>query len=356
MSAVSASCRAGPALPDIDGRLYSAVVHQTPQLNQAWTSPRLLYDRRYNIGLLGLERLHPFDSRKYGRAWRLLRRQFGRRLSDFHDKPQRPVTHEDLLQVHTQEYLQRLQDPAIVARVLELPQLRLLPSTLIDWAVLRPMRWAVAGTVAAARAALDHGLAVNLGGGYHHAGPGDGHGFSAYADVGLAISQLRREGRLRERERIAYVDLDAHQGNGVCRLFATDRRVFIYDQYNCQIFPGDLRAQRRIDCDVPVQYGCRDTEYLEALRSRLPPFLDSILAGNPIALGIYNAGTDVYTGDQLGGLNLSAAGVLDRDRYVLQELLARRIPTMVALSGGYSRESYRMVAAMVAYVIDTWGR
>jgi histone deacetylase 11 len=36
---------------------------------------KLVYTRRYNIGLLGLERLHPFDSRKYGRAWRAVGRE-----------------------------------------------------------------------------------------------------------------------------------------------------------------------------------------------------------------------------------------------------------------------------------------
>lgn len=261
--------------------------------------------------------------------------------------------------MHTPEYLQRLREPAFVAQVLELPQLRLLPAAVIGWAVLRPMRWATAGTIAATSAALDHGLAVNLGGGYHHASPDNGHGFSAYADVGLAISQIRRTGRLDEHERVVYVDLDAHQGNGVCRTFATDRRVFIYDQYNGHIFPGDLRAQRRIDCDVPLQYGCGDEEYLDSLRSRLPPFLHSIqqsATGEKIGLAIYNAGTDVYAGDQLGGMNLSAAGILERDQFVLHELISRRIPTMVVLSGGYSRESYKMVAAMAAHVLETWGR
>jgi histone deacetylase 11 len=47
--------------------------------------------------------------------------------------------------------------------------------------------------------------------------------------------------------------------------------------------------------------------------------------------------------------------VLKRDRFVLEELTGRRIPTAVVLSGGYSRESYRMVADMVGFILDTWG-
>ncbi|HWE94690.1 MAG TPA: histone deacetylase [Tepidisphaeraceae bacterium] len=318
-------------------------------------SPRIVYSPRYNIGLFGMERLHPFDSRKYGRAWNELRTRFGTELRRFWVKPPRPVSRPELLRLHTKAYLDRLRDPKFVARVLEVPPAGHLPGRVLDWCVLRPMRWATMGTVVAAREALEHGLAVNLSGGYHHANPDNGHGFSAYADVGLALHELRHGGQLDEKAKVVYVDLDAHQGNGVCRTFIDDSRVFIYDQYNQHIFPQDLRAQRRIDCDMPMPHGCHEADYLAALRGRLPLFLDSVTRGGEVRLGIYNAGTDVYTNDQLGGMNVSAAGVLERDRYVLQELTRRGIPTLVVLSGGYSRESYRLVADMVAYVLETWG-
>lgn len=159
---------------------------------RGWPSPRLVYARQYNIGFWGIERLHPFDSRKFGRAWRLLREHFGRELNRCWIKPPRPVNRTDLLSVHTEAYLRRLRDPSLLAKVLEVPLLRRLPGWVIDWLVLRPMRWATMGTIVATREAMDCGLAVNLSGGYHHASPDDGHGFSAYADVGLAIHDLRR--------------------------------------------------------------------------------------------------------------------------------------------------------------------
>ena len=318
-------------------------------------SPRIVYASQYNIGFLGLERLHPFDSRKYGRAWGQLRKRYGDRLRRFHVRPERPVNHEELLEVHTAAYLRRLNDPAFVANVLELPPLRRLPHWAIDWFVLRRMRWATMGTILAAREALEHGLAINLAGGYHHASPDDGHGFSAYADVGLAVDQLRTSGALGEEDKVIYVDLDAHQGNGVCRTFYDDPRVLIYDQYNQHIFPHDVHAQRRIDCDVPLPYNCSEADYLAALRSKLPPFLDAVTRGGRVRLGIYNAGSDIYVGDQLGGMNVTAAGVLERDRLVLDELVARKIPVLVLPSGGYSRESYRLVAQMAMHVLDTWG-
>jgi histone deacetylase 11 len=301
-----------------------------------------------------LERLHPFDSRKYGRAWKLLRREVGRKLLRCRVNPGRPISRDELLRVHTSDYLDRLNDPKFVSGVLEVPPLRHLPGWLVDRLVLRPMRWATMGTIVGAREAIRHGLAINLSGGYHHASPDNGHGFSAYADVGLAVDELRRGGLLGEQDRIVYVDLDAHQGNGVCRTFMRDSRVFIYDQYNAMNFPFDQVAQRRIDCSVPLAPRYDDDRYLRALRTKLPPFLDAISKAEAIRFAIYNAGTDIVADDQLGGLSVSAKGVRERDEFVLDQLVSRHIPTLVLLSGGYSRNSFRLVAAMAKYVLDTW--
>jgi hypothetical protein len=66
--------------------------------------PRVVYSRHYNIGFYGLERLHPFDSRKYGRSWKLLRRHFGSMLRSFQVCPERPANHDELSLVHTANY------------------------------------------------------------------------------------------------------------------------------------------------------------------------------------------------------------------------------------------------------------
>lgn len=261
----------------------------------------------------------------------------------------------DLSTFHEALYLRRLNDSAFLAGVLEIPALRRVPAWLIDWRILRPMRWAAMGTAIGAREAIKHGLAVNLGGGYHHASPERGHGFCVYADVGLAIHDLRRGGLLGGEDRIVHIDLDAHQGDGVCRTFAHDSKVFLYDQYNRNVFPQDTVARRRIDCDVALDRGCGDTEYLAALEERLPSFLDGVARSGALKLAIYNAGTDVLVGDRLGGLSVSSAGILKRDRFVLQQLVDRKIPTLVLLSGGYSLQSHVLVARMVMELLDRWG-
>ena len=230
--------------------------------NSAWPSPRVVYHRRYNITAFGLERLHPFDSKKYGRAWDALRRTFGRRLDAFWVKPTRAIRRRELAAVHDSAYLRKLRQAKFVAAVVEIPQVARLPGWAIDWLILRPMRWAVRGTVVAAEQAILHGLAINLAGGYHHASRDHGHGFfCAYTDVALAVDSLRRQGKLKLTDRLVYIDLDAHQGNGVARCFLQDSRFFIYDQYNQFLFPHDTRARRRIDCDVPLPTGVGSADY-----------------------------------------------------------------------------------------------
>jgi histone deacetylase 11 len=307
---------------------------------------RVAYNPHYNIGLFGLERVHPFDSRKYGRAWKLLCKEAGPQLKCSQLVVPRPVTREELLAVHGAAYLDSLRRSAVVAGVLEVPPLRYLPGWLLDWCMLRPMRWAVMGSLVAAQAALTCGVAVNLSGGYHHAKPNGGEGFCAYSDVALMVHYLRKNGAIADQARIAYVDLDAHQGNGVCYHFMEDSRVFLYDMYNPAIYPAyDRVARERIDCAVPLPSLCSGTEYLTLLRQRLPGFLDSLCRDRPPALAIYNAGTDVLAGDALGNLFLSAADVLERDLFVIEECRARAIPVVMLLSGGYSRQSYLLVAA-----------
>ena len=312
---------------------------------------KIVYSPHYNISFFGIEWLHPFDSRKYGRAWRLLRRQFGTALFRHHIDVDRPASNEELSLVHTPEYLNALRSSPVIASALEIPLLGLLPGWLLAWRVLRPMRWAVRGSVIAARAALQNGAAINLSGGYHHAKPDQGEGFCVFSDIALIVQQLRREKLLQPADTIIYVDLDAHQGNGVCHQFLSDERVLIFDMYNGDIYPrSDFQARDRINSNVPLPCDCPAHEYLEALRQRLPPFLAAQAGATP-RLAIYNAGTDVFVGDQLGGLCLSGDDILNRDLFVIQQLRQHRIPFVMLLSGGYSRQSHRLVANTVARLL-----
>lgn len=312
----------------------------------------IIYNPHYNMGLFGLERLHPFDVKKFGRAWTLLKSELGPALKSWHVDVDRPVTDDELLAVHTREHLQRMREPSELAKAFEVPAVELIPYSVIEAGFLIPMRWAVRGSVIAARQALVDGVAINLGGGFHHAKPDKAEGFCLFSDIALTVAQLRADETLKSDARIAYIDLDAHQGNGVCHQFLNDSRVFIFDVFNDKIYPrGDRIAAERIDCAVSVPTGCEGSQYLRLLQERLPPFLDSITRSGEVELAIYNAGTDVFTEDELGLLSLSAEDILQRDEFVMEELRRRQLPAVMLLSGGYTSESHRLIATSVSAIL-----
>jgi histone deacetylase 11 len=314
---------------------------------------RIVYHPRYNLGFPGSQRLHPFDLRKYSRTWRVLRRELPHWRA-LHIQVPGPVSDDELRLVHAESYLESLRQSAVVATAIEVPAMRRAPWWLLDRYVLQPMRWATAGTIIAGRAALEHGLVFNLGGGFHHATPGGGEGFSIYNDIAVMIAVLRCEGRLTASSRLVCVDLDAHLGNGVAHCFLEDATVFLFDMHNGSIYPmHDTEAVRRVDCSIELRPGCSGETYMAHLiTERLPAFLHSISRSAPLALAVYNAGTDVLAHDVLGGMALSLEDVLARDQFVLTQLGDRGIPTVVLTSGGYSSISYQAIANMVVAAIN----
>lgn len=326
---------------------------------------RLVYSAQYDIHVPGLEFLHPFDGRKFSKAYARAAAGFRGDIGAWTLEPTRPADpSRDFHDVHTPKYLTSLNLASNVARILELPVPPLVgPLALVDRflsglglhsVVLTPMLWATMGTTLAAEQAIRTGGAINLAGGYHHASGDRGEGFCVYADIPIALRHLWASDLLQEADRVLYIDLDAHQGNGVARAFAADRRVCIFDMYNADVYPRDWTARVRIDRDLPLKSGTGTEEYLGRLRAELPAYLENLRTGRPPALAVYNAGTDIYEGDSLGGLRVSRDGVLERDRFVLDSLGAARIPWVMVPSGGYSLESYAMLGDTVRYALDCW--
>lgn len=327
------------------------MLHAPPTIREQWPTPRVVYDRRFNIRAWGLQRFHPFDCEKYGRVWKLLRDELGPVLKGAHVRVPRAAAKQEIGTFHAERYLDSLHHANSIARIIEVQRLKKIPAPLLDWCILRPMRWATMGTIIAGREALGHGLTFNIAGGYHHASFDFGHGFNFYSDIGIALQELRTSNMLSPDSRIIYIDLDVHQGDGVCRIFKEDSQVFIYDQYNADLFPNDDAARLRIDCDVPLQSGCDDERYLHLLQAKLPEFLDAISKSQRPRLAIYNAGTDVHAADRLGMLQMSDAGVLHRDQFVIRQLVKRHIPVVMLSSGGYSDISYKLIASTIAWAL-----
>ncbi|PIN16858.1 putative histone deacetylase [Handroanthus impetiginosus] len=295
----------------------------------------VIYSSSYDIAFLGIEKLHPFDSSKWGRICGFL---IGEGLLD-KKRIVEPLEakREDLLVVHSESYLDSLKSSLNVATIVEVPPVALIPNCLVDKHVLYPLRKQVGGTILAAKLAKERGWAINVGGGFHHCSAEKGGGFCAYADISLCIHFAFAHLSM---TRVMIIDLDAHQGNGHEKDFSDDRRVYILDMYNPDIYPFDYEARRYINQKVEVVSGTATNEYLSRLGGALKVAADAF---DP-ELIIYNAGTDILDGDPLGRLKISPDGIATRDEKVFMFARESNIPLVMLTSGGYMKSSARVIA------------
>ena len=244
------------------------------------------------------------------------------------------IDRASLLLAHTPEYLD-----AVFSGTLADDAQRKLG---FSWsaALLARSRASVFGTLLAARAALEDGVAGNLAGGTHHAFADRGTGFCVFNDIAVAARALQREGLI---ERALVVDLDAHQGDGTAAIFEDDPSVFTFSMHGAKNFPFH---KQRSSLDVELPDGCQDSEYIARLERHLPRALD--LARPDIVF--FQAGVDPLDGDQLGRLRLSLDGLRRRDRIVATAARRTGAPLVLTLGGGYARP----IALSVDAHVGTW--
>ncbi|XP_062097226.1 histone deacetylase 2 [Humulus lupulus] len=295
----------------------------------------LIYSSKYDIAFVGIEKLHPFDSGKWGRICGFLIKEGVLDKNGIVEPLE--ASKNDLLVVHSDSYLNSLKCSANVAMIIEVPPVALFPNCLVQQKVLQPFRNQVGGTIVAAKLAMERGWAINVGGGFHHCCGGKGGGFCVYADISLCIHFAFVRLNI---ARVMIIDLDAHQGNGHETDFANDCRVYILDMFNPGIYPLDYEARRYIDQKVEVVSGTKTHEYLQKLDEALEV---AAHAFDP-ELIIYNAGTDILDGDPLGRLKISPDGITSRDEKVFRFALERNVPIVMLTSGGYMKSSARVIA------------
>ncbi|XP_070559323.1 histone deacetylase 11-like isoform X2 [Ptychodera flava] len=306
----------------------------------------IIYSQDYNIGFLGLEKLHPFDAGKWGKVFAFLKDD-GMIRDDTIVTP-REASEEDLLVVHTKRYIDSLKQSNFVekmpewsinvATITEVPPVAFLPNFIVQRKVLKPFRIQTGGTVLAGKLAVDRGWSINIGGGFHHCSADRGGGFCAYADITLTIKFLFD--RVPSIKKAMIVDLDAHQGNGHERDFMEDNRVYIMDVYNRHIYPHDGFAKRAIKRKVELMSYTEDAVYLQKVRDNLRASLEEFTPD----IIVYNAGTDILDGDPLGALSISPEGIIERDQIVFEIAQQRRIPILMVTSGGYQKRTARIIA------------
>lgn len=290
-----------------------------------------VYSRRYQLELPGAS----YDTSRGERILTFLDSAGLLEPSAVH-RPE-PATFRSLRRVHTDDYLDSLNNPGALTTVVGFP----LAEESAD-RILETQRAMAGGTLLAARLALDsHAIAVNLGGGLHHAFPGKGERFCVFNDVAVAIAELRAAGH---EEKVLIVDLDLHDGDGTRAMFAADPTVHTFSIHN-QTDGSPDAVEATI---VELQGSVEDAAYLEAVRSHLPGVLERFAPD----LVVYLAGCDPAADDQIGNWKISADGMLARDRFVTACVQERRLPLVVVLAGGYGLNAWRYSARFFTCLLN----
>ncbi|XP_021749951.1 histone deacetylase 2-like [Chenopodium quinoa] len=295
----------------------------------------LIYSSDYNISFLGMEKWHPFDSSKWGRICQFLASEGVLDKSCIIEPEE--ASKEDLLVVHPEKYLDSLQSSSTVAKILVVPPVAMLPNCIIQRKILYPFRKQVGGSVLAAKLAKERGWAINVGGGFHHCSADEGGGFCAYADISMCIHFAFVQLNI---SRVMIIDLDAHQGNGHEVDFSKDKRVYILDMYNSEVYPLDLVSRSYINQNIEIPSGTTTDVYLKKLDEALEVAKQKF---DP-ELVVYNAGTDILDRDPLGGLKISPEGIIKRDEKVFAFAREKGTPILMLTSGGYMKSSARVIA------------
>jgi acetoin utilization deacetylase AcuC-like enzyme len=267
-----------------------------------------------------------------------------------------PASDRDVLLVHGGQYVYKLQTGTLSAREelqMEIP---------FSKELVEAFWLAAGGSILAGQRALEDGVSINLGGGFHHAFPDHGEGFCMINDIAIAIRRLQRDKKI---QRALVVDCDVHQGNGTAAIFGHSRSmvqaaqglpstadatvtrnqhgwlrqlppddgldVFTISLHQENNYPA-WKAFSTIDVNLPD--GATDEQYLawldNALSSAFRDFQPELIS--------YVAGADPFCEDQLGGLAMTLDGLKQRDEFVFRLAKSRGIPIMVTLAGGYAAD------------------
>jgi acetoin utilization deacetylase AcuC-like enzyme len=276
---------------------------------------KIVYHERYDLNLGP----HVFPSQKFRLIYEMLLNEGLATKAGFL-RPER-ASDEDILRVHTPCWVRKLKTGTLTASDVMKLEVPYSPE------LVEAVWLAAGGTILAGQSALRDGFGSNLSGGFHHAYPGHGEGFCAIHDVAVAIRRLQSDGSVKKA---MVVDTDVHHGNGTASIFRDDESVFTISIHQKNNYPAHKPPS---SIDLNMDDRADDAEYLGALipavRTALDEFQPEIL--------FYVGGADPYCEDQLGGLSLTKAGLLRRDRQVFEEARRRQIPVATVLAGGYAR-------------------
>ena len=305
-------------------------------MNHSLIDPRTLL--QYDFGVY-----HPFKIYRLGLAYSLIESYKMVEAADITVLSPRMATDPEAMDFHTQGYLECLRlssegtwTPNLFTHGLASSDNPVFPGV-YDWA----MSVAGASIQCAEEILSGHAKrAFNPSGGLHHAMPSRASGFCHINDGVLAIQALTRAGK-----RVAYVDIDAHHGDGVEHAFygRSDVLTISIHQSGRTIFPGtgfvnDIGVGDGVGyaVNVPLAPGAGDDAYERAFTEIILPLLRTY---QPDVL-VTQLGADAVLGDIVANLRLSLRGF----EWCLQQFRAVGLPWVALGGGGYD----------VANVVRAW--
>ena len=275
----------------------------------------IIYNDAYDINVpIG----HRFNGTKFSKlANQLQKSDFYQRL-DFQQSS--PVRYQDVLRTHDVDYVQRVVDRTLSreeVRQINLP---------INTQLIKRSFLALNGTYKTALKALDEGVACHAAGGTHHAHYSNGLGFCVFNDLAFTALNLIEHGSAKN---VLILDLDVHQGDGTIDICHDKNGIYTCSLHCEQNFPFQKRRGTR---DVSLDNHLEDTAYLNKLHITLKEISKEFMPD----IVLYDAGVDVFFGDQLGNLDLTLEGIFKRDCNVLEHFKSRKVPVATVIGGGYS--------------------
>lgn len=240
-----------------------------------------------------------------------------------------PASEDTILLTHDADYWLRMRDLQLTDK-----EMRAIGFPLSETLVEREIT-IMQGTIDCALHAMQHGVALNVAGGTHHAFADRGEGFCLLNDFAIAANYLLHNNICRK---ILIVDLDVHQGNGTASIFKNEGRVYTFSMHGQHNYPFRKETS---NTDIGLADGTDGLTYLSVLSENLMAILDSFHPD----LVCYLSGVDVLDTDKFGKLKLSLADCKARDAFVFSECYKRGVPVAVAMGGGYSPDVKHIVIA-----------
>jgi acetoin utilization deacetylase AcuC-like enzyme len=240
-----------------------------------------------------------------------------------------PASETEILKTHEADYWLKLKNLQLSSQEVRRTGFPLTPE-LVNREIIIAQ-----GTIDCAKFSLQHGIAMNIAGGTHHAFTNRGEGFCLLNDMAMAANFLLNN---QLAEKILMVDLDVHQGNGTAQIFQHDPRVFTFSMHGANNYP---LHKEQSDLDIALRDHTDDKNYLALLDRHL----QELMKNEQPDFIFYQSGVDVLATDTLGRLALTRDGCKQRDKLVLSIARQTKTPIVVSMGGGYSPDFKDIIEA-----------